>query len=170
MKCMNDNFVSFNPNSLKKQQQKKPIKHRETFSFESTGMASGLDLPGCTFNENHLQLMLGSPWTPLPNFRTWNFSKRTGSDLPTAQNHQGLIQFPPTPPLISPGPLLESPLILLTLNNSETDLGQSLEVSNLHLYKPSSLPPSGWVECKWKVLKAIADAGRSPLWFYLGYP
>ena len=163
MKRTNNNFVSFNPNSSKKRRRKKPIKHGETLSFESTGTASGLDSPGSTLDENHLQLTLGSPWTPLPNFRTWDSSRQTSSHLPTAQNHQGLIQFPPTPPLIPPGPSLESPPILLTLNNSGTDLGQSLEVSDLRVYEPSSSPPSGWVECKRKVLKAIADAGQSPL-------
>jgi hypothetical protein len=155
-------FVSFNPNSPKKRRRKKPIKYGETLGFGSAGTASGLDSP-ITLNENHLQPMLDSPWMPLPDFRTWESSRLTGSDLLTAQNYEEPMlpnQFPSTPP----GPSPESPPILLTLSNSATGLGQSLEVSGLHVYEPPSLsPPSAWGVCKQKVLKAIADAGRSPI-------
>ena len=152
-------FVSFNPNSPKKRRRKKPIKHGETLAFGSTGTALGLDSP-ITLSENHLQPILGSPWTPLPNFRTWESSRLSGPALSTAQNYEEPNRSPSTPP----GPSPESPPILLTLSNSATDPGQSLEASDLHVYAPPSLsPPSAWGVCKRNVLKAIADAGRSPL-------
>ncbi|KAF8503300.1 hypothetical protein F5888DRAFT_1917408 [Russula emetica] len=123
-------------------------------------MASESDSPNCAHSpdENQPRPTLGSPWTPLPNFRAWDSSKQTGPDLLTAQDCQIPIGFS------SASTPSESPPILLKFRNTANNLGQTLNASHSHVYEPPSLTPqSVWGECKQKVLKAIADARRSPL-------
>ena len=221
MKRAND-FVSVNPNSPKKRRRKKAQErdYGELVRFGSTGMAS--DFPSTrsllTSDENRPHPTLGGPWTPLPDFRAWDSSKQSGSNLPTTLSTRrarqdtcssslsslDATQADDSPfsqytapsnrrtrsfdvslldtddgeflsgcsapslggPSTGPSTPSESPPILLKLRSSmEKNSSQTLEASNLHVYESSSLTPSQivWRDCKQKVLKAIADARRSPL-------
>jgi hypothetical protein len=157
MKHTNDIFVSVNPNSPRKRRRKKSNSHGNVINFRS---ASELDSPRHIPDENQLHPALGSPWAPVTSFRTWEPSKKAGSDVPNTPTHS-------TDPPSSSAPLAsESPPVLLTLRNTVNNLGQRLETSNLHVYESPSLTPptpSLWGDCKQTVLKAIADARRSPL-------
>lgn len=155
MKHTNDIFVSVNPNSPRKRRRKKSNSHGNVINFRS---ASELDSPRHIPDENQPHPALGRPWAPVTSFRTWEPSKKAGSNVPNTPTHS-------TDPPSSSAPS-ESPPVLLTLRNTVNNLGQRLETSRLHVYESPSLTPptpSLWGDCKQTVLKAIADARRSPL-------
>jgi hypothetical protein len=74
----------------------------------------------------------------------------------TARDHFAAYMHLPVP--------LESPPVLLELRRMAGDT--TLGTSGMREYKSSGTPPaakSAWKECKENVLKALSDAGRSPL-------
>jgi hypothetical protein len=165
MKRASDNFVSVNPNSPRKQRRKRPASHGSVVHFGNTSATPiASDSLGHTPDENQPNATLGSPWTPLPNFRAWDSAKRTGSDrsdLPTPS----ITVTPARSDGFSRVELesSQSP-ILLKLRNTANTLGQTLEGSHMHVYDtPSRTPRNAWKDCKREVLKMISDASRSPL-------
>ena len=150
MKRAKDGFVSVNPNSPRKKRQKKLNTYDNAISFSSTGTSESATTSGSahsTPNENqpaHPTIpTLGSPWAPLPNFRTWDYSKQTqvGSDFRAAQDRQIPTGYPSTPS--------ESPPILLRFGNTANTLGQTPDSSHFRVYEPPRIAPhSAWRECK----------------------
>jgi hypothetical protein len=181
MKRASDVFVSVNPNSPRKRRRKKLISYGKTIHFGSTGMASDSPRGPQTHDENLPNATLGSPWTPLPKFKIWDSSKRTGSDFPTpnlpsaqsdvfTQDTTDNNSFTPYTPedYEIPDDLShvqpESSPILLKLRNTAKNLGLTHEASDLHVYDIlSQTPRNVWKDCKQNVLRMISDASRSPL-------
>ena len=159
IKMKRDVFVSVNPNSPRKRRRKKLTSYGgKVIHFGSTSTAS--DSLGCarTHDENQPNATLGSPWTPLPNFRPWDSSKWTVSDLPTpavTSAHSDVFtsdttdnasfvscalgdhEIPEDFSYVEP----ESSPVLLKLRNSANNSGSTLEASHLHVYDTPSLTP-----------------------------
>jgi hypothetical protein len=181
MKHRSDVFVPVNPNSPKRRRQRKLSGYGQLIHFRST--STTLDSLGSAHipNENKLNAMLGSPWTPLPNFRSWGSLTQTCSDLSTpgvtstpsdvftsdaADNNSFAscaledYEIPGDFSCLEP----ENSPVLLKLRNTPNNLGRTLEASHLHVYDtPSLTPRNTWRDCKREVLKMISDASQSPL-------
>src|SRR6267142_2342747 len=109
-------------------------------SFGNPSMATKSDALRCanTSDKNQPIATLGDPWTPLPNFQTWDSSKQTGShfstpavlsssspldvftlDTVTTANTSETFTSPEGPPHVE----LESSPIPLRLRNTPNNLG-----------------------------------------------
>ena len=172
-------FVSVNPNSPRKRRRKKLTGYGQVIHFGSTSTASDSLGSAHIPDENQPNAVLGSPWTPLPNFRPWDSSKRTGIDLPsvasapsdvftsdTTDNNSfvsctlGGYEIPEDFSYVEP----ERSPVLLKLRKSANSLDGTLEASHLRGYDiPTLTPRNTWRDCKRDVLKMISDASRSPL-------
>jgi hypothetical protein len=181
MRRTNDIFVSVNPNSPRKQRRKKLTSYGQVIHFGSTSTVSDSLGSAHIPDENQPNAVLGSPWTPLPTFRSWDLSTRTGSGLETpsvasapsdvftsdtAENNSltscalGEYEIPERLSHVEP----ESSPVLLKLRKSANSLDGTLEASHLRIYDtPTLTPQNAWRACKRDVLKMISDASRSPL-------
>ena len=181
MKHKSDIFVSVNPNSPRKRRRRKLSSgHGQIIHFGAASTNTALDSLGSAHipDENRpLNAMLGSPWTPIPDFRPWDPSKRTGTNLltpstasaPTPSDPMdnnsftsyalGDYEIPEDLPCVEP----ESIPLLLKLRNTSNNMGRTLEATQSRLHTPSLTPRSAWRDCKQDVLKMISDASRSPL-------
>jgi hypothetical protein len=143
MKRSSPEIVSFDPRAPKKRRRKNSANYGQVLSFASDALDSPRSAP--TNDENQPFHTLGSPWTPLPQFRNWKSSKsnRTSSSsdisgvisAQTSGNSNGDSDNPFTnsssqdyftADLFPPSPL-ESPPILLELRRKagHTMLGTS---------------------------------------------
>src|SRR6266849_2948617 len=115
MKHSNDIFIPVNPNSPRKRRRKKSNSHGNVINFGSTGLASESDSPRLIRDENQPCPILGSPWAPVSNFRTWEPSEKAIPISSTTPTHSSRVDLSSVPS--------QSPPILLTLRNTENNQG-----------------------------------------------
>ena len=187
-RSLSDNIVPVNPNAPKKRRNKSLATYGQVLSF-SDALDSESQTPRSSMPSPDENRLLSSPWTPTSRFRNWGqdwgpsastsdsaFSSVRSESAQTSGPHSGssgtnagdtftnstvrdnfaAYMRPPAP--------LESPPILLELRRmaDHTTLG----TSGMREYKSSGTPPaakSTWKVCKENVLKALSDAGKSPL-------